>query len=721
MPTSDENIIRNYGQGYRNIGSPRARQEIDEHDLALLEEEQKRKHQQYLREQTLAQEAARKKIAARREAEGKERFPERPQGEPRTRSRPMSDSSSVPAEEPRELSSRAQAIKKGDKYRELAHAQEAEMTEADRDLNYGKGYRRGVLKPIPDPNNPGEFIEPGGSYNALIWKPIYLKDDNGQIIGRKMIRRGPSERGPSRAAPPQSPGKTWDEDAEKEFDEKKPTPEKPGGGISNLLPGGLNPATRPGGIHGIIAGIDSLLGGMGAGGLNPGTLPGGLDAVVEGVDALSQSSPSEAGDPSVTFDPDSFESGSLLGGEEVLPDMPPSDDAVGMGGNVNTDAMQAAMDVAQSADPLTAPKNMMDESQFHEEYGDTTGFHPAQAGYQQYKGSGADLGQWMSPEKYQQRMAENRIRTERERAKRKKFLEQERYYKHHLRPGEFAFQTWGMPGSAASQFGQQLAQQYGAMMQAPGQAQLARDKMASDERIAGIQAGDADEKRNTNMLAMYQMLSTQAAALPVGHPSRKAIEAQMAAISAQIMGGGSSGGGVPNWLTPALPGRGGQGGGSQGGDGPLDISNYDYWPEDHMNNAWLEAGGDVRPALDDISEELDGTEMGDSGFLGDDAFDDMVDWMWDLGVLINEGTVTQENLPLVMHHLKSKMDPTIWNYLSTDQFGKPLDAEHGSWWGGYDTEEIQPAHIEFMKAIMSGKLPTSQQIQAIHDEGWFWS
>ena len=43
MPTSDENIIRNYGQGYRNIGSPRARQEIDEHDLALLEEEQKRK------------------------------------------------------------------------------------------------------------------------------------------------------------------------------------------------------------------------------------------------------------------------------------------------------------------------------------------------------------------------------------------------------------------------------------------------------------------------------------------------------------------------------------------------------------------------------------------------------------------------------------------------------------------------------------------------------
>ena len=624
-------------------------------------------------------------------------------------------------------------VRKGDKNRDQVHAQEAEMTEADRDLNYGKNYRRGVLKPIPDPNNPGKFIEPGGSYNALIWKPIYLKDDNGQIIGRKLIRRGRSEKKPS--APPVSPGETWDEDVEKPFNKKKPTPEKPGKGFhgagyggGSSASGGFNPATRPGALHGAAQAVDSTVGPSGAGGLNPATLVGGADALSElgsmlgddpGMEGLSTSDlMAEAGDD-----------GGLQSVDPLPPrKSPPSSNPVGMEGNENPeaqqavlDAMQAAQNVAEGGEPLQSPLDMTDESQFHEEYGDTSLHHVAQDGYEKYKGSGADLGKWMSPEKYQQRMAENRIRTEKNRAKRKAYADQERYYKKHLRPGEFAFQTWGMPGSAASQFGQALAQQYGAMMQAPGQAQLARDKMASDERIAGIQAGDADEKRNTNMLAMYQMLATQAAALPVGHPSRKAIEAQMAAISAQIMGGGSSGGGVPNWLTPALPGRGGQGGGSQGGDGTLDISNYDYWPEDHMNNAWLEAGGDVRPALDDISEELDGTEMGDSGFLGDDAFDDMVDWMWDLGVLINEGTVTQENLPLVMHHLKSKMSPTVWNYLTTEQFGKPLDPEHGEWVGGYDTEEINPAHIEFMKAIMSGKLPTSQQIQAIQKEGWFWS
>ena len=423
-----------------------------------------------------------------------------------------------------------------------------------------------------------------------------------------------------------------------------------------------------------------------------------------------------------TYSPDQRFQGAYSGGHSVDPDKPAAGASPDMGpGSPNAirAGEQAIQDRIESelggVHPMATP--LPPEAQARKDAAEAA----IPEGMKRYKGGGADLGRLMTDEDYEARMAENRIRTEKNRAKRKAYADQERYYKKHLRPGEFAFQTWGMPGSAASQFGQALAQQYGAMMQAPGQAQLARDKMASDERIAGIQAGDADEKRNTNMLAMYQMLATQAAALPVGHPSRKAIEAQMAAISAQIMGGGSSGGGVPNWLTPALPGRGGQGGGSQGGDGTLDISNYDYWPEDHMNNAWLEAGGDVRPALDDISEELDGTEMGDSGFLGDDAFDDMVDWMWDLGVLINEGTVTQENLPLVMHHLKSKLDPTIWNYLSTDQFGKPLDAEHGSWWGGYDTEEIQPAHIEFMKAIMSGKLPTSQQIQAIQKEGWFWS
>ena len=422
------------------------------------------------------------------------------------------------------------------------------------------------------------------------------------------------------------------------------------------------------------------------------------------------------------YTPDQRFQGAYSGGHSVDPDKPAAGASPDMGpGSPNAirAGEQAIQDRIESelggVHPMATP--LPPEAQARKDAAEAA----IPEGMKRYKGGGADLGRLMTDEDYEARMAENRIRTEKNRAKRKAYADQERYYKKHLRPGEFAFQTWGMPGSAASQFGQALAQQYGAMMQAPGQAQLARDKMASDERIAGIQAGDADEKRNTNMLAMYQMLATQAAALPVGHPSRKAIEAQMAAISAQIMGGGSSGGGVPNWLTPALPGRGGQGGGSQGGDGTLDISNYDYWPEDHMNNAWLEAGGDVRPALDDISEELDGTEMGDSGFLGDDAFDDMVDWMWDLGVLINEGTVTQENLPLVMHHLKSKMSPTVWNYLTTEQFGKPLDPEHGEWVGGYDTEEIKPAHIEFMKAIMSGKLPTSQQIQAIQKEGWFWS
>jgi hypothetical protein len=759
MPTSDENIIRNYGQGYRNIGSPRARQEIDEHDLALLEEEQKRKHQQYLREQTLAQEEARKKIAARRAAEGEERFPERPQGEPRTRSRPMSDSSSVPAEEPRELSSRAQAINKGDKYRELAHAQEAEMTEADRDLNYGKGYRRGVLKPIPDPNNPGEFIEPGGSYNALIWKPIYLKDDNGQIIGRKMIRRGPSERGPSRIAPPESPGKTWDEDTE-----KKPTPEKPGkgfegkgfdGGSTSLLPGGLNPATRPGGIHGIIAGIDSMLGGMGAGGLNPATLPGGVDVVVEGVDALSNSGEGFQGqgfgggssgatenDPSVTFDPDSFESGSLLSGDETLPDMPPSDDAVGMGGNVNTDAMQAAMDVAQSGEPLTAPQDMMDESQFHEEYGDTTGFHPAQVGYQKYKGSGADLGRWMSPEKYEQRMAENRIRTEKNRAKRKAYADQERYYKKHLRPGEFAFQTWGMPGSAASQFGQQLAQQYGAMMQAPGQAQLARDKMASDERIAGMQAGSADDRRNTNMLAMYQMLSTQAAALPVGHPDRKRIQAQMDVIAAQIMAGsmggglgggggtGPGGGGAGGGGGGTNPGGGGAGGG--GGGSEYSYGDFNYMSDDDFNNLFVQQHGNMQVTLDDLTDELEGQSLDDMGLWTDDAFDDMADFLDDLSVHIVSGTVNENNLPFVLEHMRRKLPTEIWNYMIGDKFGLSEDEgglPGGTWsipgigfdgFGGYDTGEITPSMQQMMKDLMAGKIPSRDVLNKVQDENDFW-
>lgn len=631
---------------------------------------------------------------------------------------------------PQQPSPDAQAINKGNQHRETMHAQEAEMTEADRDLNYGKDYRRGVLKPIPDPSNPGEFIEPGGTYNALIWKPIYLKDANGKIIGRKMIRRGRSEKPSRTESPPKSPGKTWDEDFE------KPTPEKPskgfeGGGFDggSTLPGGLNSATRPGGLDGVVEAVNNLVGAEGGGGLNPGTRPGGLGAPSEGFQGEGFAGGSSGGD-GVTFDPDSFESGSLLSGDETLPDMPPSDDAVGMGGNANADAMQAAMDVAQSGEPLTAPKNMGDESQFHEEYGDTSNYHPAQDGYKKYKGSGANLGQWMSPEKYEARMAENRIRTEKNRAKRKAYADQERYYKKHLRPGEFAFQTWGMPGNAASQFGQQLAQQYGAMMQAPGQAQLARDQMASDERIAGMQAGNADDKRNTNMLAMYQMLSTQAAALPAGHPDRKRIQAQMDAISAQIMagsgGGGLSGilGGLPG-IIGGLPGRGGGGAGGGGGGGSEhSYGDFNYMSDDDFNNMFVTEHGNMQVTLDDLTEELAGQSLDDMGLWTDDAFDDMADFLDDMAVHMISGTVNANNLPFVLEHMRRKLPTEIWNYMIGDNFGLPEDegglpqGSLGGYIGGYDTEEITPEMKQMMKDLMAGRIPDRSVLNKVTEQNF---
>ena len=629
-------------------------------------------------------------------------------------------------------------VRKGDKNRDQVHAQEAEMTEADRDLNYGKNYRRGVLKPIPDPNNPGKFIEPGGSYNALIWKPIYLKDDNGQIIGRKLIRRGRSEKKPS--APPVSPGETWDEDVEKPFNKKKPTPEKPGKGFhgagyggGSSASGGFNPATRPGALHGAAQAVDSTVGPSGAGGLNPATLVGGADALSElgsmlgddpGMEGLSTSDlMAEAGDD-----------GGLQSVDPLPPrKSPPSSNPVGMEGNENPeaqqavlDAMQAAQNVAEGGEPLQSPLDMTDESQFHEEYGDTSLHHVAQDGYEKYKGSGADLGKWMSPEKYQQRMAENRIRTEKNRAKRKAYADQERYYKKHLRPGEFAFQTWGMPGSAASQFGQALAQQYGAMMQAPGQAQLARDKMASDERIAKMQAGSADDRRNTNMLAMYQMLSTQAAALPVGHPDRNRIQAQMDAISAQIMAG-SMGGSSPSGSVP-----GGGGGSSSGGGGSeYSYGDFNYMSDDDFNNMFVQEHGDMQATLDDLTEELAGQSLDDMGWWTDDAFDDMADFLDDLSVHIVSGTVNENNLPFVLEHIRRKLPTEIWNYMIGDKFG--LSEEEGglpggSWsipglfdgFGGYDTGEITPAMQQMMKDLMAGKIPSRDGLNKVQDENDFW-
>lgn len=646
----------------------------------------------------------------------------------------------VAAEQPRELSPRAQAINKGDEYRDRVHAQEAEMTEADRDLNYGKDYRRGVLKPIPDPNNPGEFIEPGGSYNALIWKPIYLKDDNGQIIGRKLIRRGRSEKKPS--APPVSPGETWDEDAERPFNKKKPTPEKPGKGFhgagyggGSSASGGVNPATRPGGLHGAAQAVDSAVGPSGAGGLNPATLVGGADALSElgsmlgdapGMEGLSTSDlMAEAGDD-----------GGLQSVDSLPPrKSPPSSNPVGMEGNENPeaqqavlDAMQAAQNVAEGGEPLQAPLDMTDESQFHEEYGDTSLYHVAQDGYEKYKGSGADLGKWMSPEEYQQRMAENRIRTEKNRAKRKAYADQERYYKKHLRPGEFAFQTWGMPGSAASQFGQQLAQQYGAMMQAPGQAQLARDKMASDERIAGMQAGSADDRRNTNMLAMYQMLSTQAAALPVGHPDRNRIQAQMDAISAQIMAG-STGGSLPGGSAPGSVPGGGGGSSSGGGGSEYSYGDFNYMSDDDFNNMFVQEHGDMQATLDDLTEELAGQSLDDMGWWTDDAFDDMADFLDDLSVHIVSGTVNENNLPFVLEHMRRKLPTEIWNYMTGDKFG--LSEEEGGLpggsfsgfgfdgFGGYDTGEITPAMQQMMNDLMAGKIPSTNVLNTVQsDNSW---
>ena len=432
-----------------------------------------------------------------------------------------------------------------------------------------------------------------------------------------------------------------------------------------------------------------------------------------------------------TYTPDQRFQGAYSGGHSVDPDKPAAGASPDMGpGSPNAirAGEQAIQDRIESelggVHPMATP--LPPEAQARKDAAEAA----MPEGMKRYKGGGADLGRLMTDEDYEARMAENRIRTEKNRAKRKAYADQERYYKKHLRPGEFAFQTWGMPGSAASQFGQQLAQQYGAMMQAPGQAQLARDKMASDERIAGMQAGSAGDRRNTNLLAMYQMLATQAAALPVGHPSRKAIEAQMAAISAQIMGGGSSGGGIPNWLTPALPGRGGQGGGSQGGGGQggemPSLSDMDYWSEEETNNAWLQTGNDIRDSLTEITEELEGAELDDWGWLPfqDDAFDDMKDWLYDFAELIKRGTINSQNLPLTLHHLKSKINPEVWSYMTSDKFGLS-ESEGGlegedpyTGLGGYDTEEITSAHQEFMKSIMSGKIPSDDLIRRVMNEGW---
>jgi len=357
-------------------------------------------------------------------------------------------------------------------------------------------------------------------------------------------------------------------------------------------------------------------------------------------------------------------------------------------------------------------------------------------GMKRYKGSGADLGRLMTDEKYEARMAENRIRTEKNRAKRKAYADQERYYKKHLRPGEFAFQTWGMPGNAASQFGQQLAQQYGAMMQAPGQAQLARDQMASDERIAGMQAGNADDKRNTNMLAMYQMLSTQAAALPAGHPDRKRIQAQMDAISAQIMagsgGGGLSGilGGLPG-IIGGLPGRGGGGAGGGGGGGSEhSYGDFNYMSDDDFNNMFVTEHGNMEATLGDLTEELAGQSLDDMGLWTDDAFDDMADFLDDLSVHIVSGTVNENNLPFVLEHMRRKLPTEIWNYMIGDKFG--LSEDEGGLpggslsipgmfdgFGGYDTGEITPAMQQMMKDLMAGKMPSRDVLNTVQsDNSW---
>lgn len=344
-------------------------------------------------------------------------------------------------------------------------------------------------------------------------------------------------------------------------------------------------------------------------------------------------------------------------------------------------------------------------------------------GMKRYKGSGADLGRLMSDEDYDERMASNRERTERNRKKRKDFARKERYYKKHLRPGEVYFQTWGLPGGAAGDFGQSVVRAYQDRMNMPLRQQeleanrdLAREQMQSNEEIARMQYGSNDDKDKYAMnMGMLQVINQQIQALPFGSPQRRRLEQQRDQLMASMMSSGSGTGGSGAPTTPSSSST------------AFDSEEMRYMPQEEFENIMMTQFGDLSPVLGDLTEELAGQSLDDMGQWTDDAFDDMADFLDDMAVHIMSGAINQENLPFVMEHMRRALPAEIWNHMTGNKFGVP-ESEGGlpqgylgGYIGGYDTEEITPAMQQMMKDLVAGRIPSSGTLQTVAGENYFMS
>ena len=328
-------------------------------------------------------------------------------------------------------------------------------------------------------------------------------------------------------------------------------------------------------------------------------------------------------------------------------------------------------------------------------------------GMKRYKGSGADLGRLMSDEDYDERMASNRERTERNRKKRKDFARKERYYKKHLRPGEVYFQTWGLPGGAAGDFGQSVVRAYQDRMNMPLRQQeleanrdLAREQMQSNEEIARMQYGSNDDKDKYAMnMGMLQVINQQIQALPFGSPQRRRLEQQRDQLMASMMSSGSGTGGSGAPTTPSSSST------------AFDSEELRYMSDEEFNQIFMTEAGNIGSALNDVTSQVADTGVDDyGGMFASDADDESKDFIYELAKLYRSNVVNPDNSGLVREYLRRNTSGEMYNHI----FGPGL--------GTIDRGEITEHHREIISAIMEGRAPNQESVNAVISDGadsWF--
>ena len=234
---------------------------------------------------------------------------------------------------------------------------------------------------------------------------------------------------------------------------------------------------------------------------------------------------------------------------------------------------------------------------------------------------------------------------------------------------------------------------------------LAREQMQSNEEIARMQYGSNDDKDKYAMnMGMLQVVNQQIQALPFGSPQRRRLEQQRDQLMASMMssGSGTGGSGTGGSGAPTTP---------SSSSTAFDSEELRYMSDEEFNQIFMTEAGNIGSALNDVTSQVADTGVDDyGGMFFSDADDESKDFIYELAKLYRSNVVNPDNSNLVREYLRRNTSGEMYNHI----FGPGL--------GTIDRGEITEHHREIISAIMEGRAPNQESVNAVISDGadsWF--